>query len=64
MLMISIFVQCIYIYSVLCRSPEIILLLPFTQAIDMWSLGCLAVALYLGTLLYTGHNEYDMVSIA
>lgn len=45
------------------RSPEIILLLPFTQAIDMWSLGCLAVALYLGTLLYTGHNEYDMASV-
>lgn len=29
----------------------------------MWSLGCLAVALYLGTLLYTGHNEYDMASV-
>lgn len=56
MLMIFIFILC-------CRSPEIILLLPFTQAIDMWSLGCLAVALYLGTLLYTGHNEYDMASV-
>lgn len=54
----------IFKYILSChRSPEIILLLPFTQAIDMWSLGCLAVALYLGTLLYTGHNEYDMASV-
>lgn len=52
---------CICIYYLLCRSPEVILLLPFTQAIDMWSLGCLAVALYLGNLLYTGPDEYDMV---
>lgn len=45
------------------RSPEIILALNFTQAIDMWSLGCLAAELYLGTLLYPGVNDYDMVSI-
>lgn len=29
----------------------------------MWSLGCLAAALYLGTLLYPGVNDYDMASI-
>lgn len=45
------------------RSPEIILALHFTQAIDMWSLGCLAAELYLGTLLYPGVNDYDMVRI-
>lgn len=45
------------------RSPEIILALHFTQAIDMWSLGCLAAELYLGTLLYPGVNDYDMASI-
>lgn len=45
------------------RSPEIILALHFTQAIDMWSLGCVAAELYLGTLLYPGVNDYDMASI-
>lgn len=44
------------------RSPEIILAFHFTQAIDMWSLGCLAAELYLGTLLYPGVNDYDMAS--
>ncbi|XP_059180221.1 homeodomain-interacting protein kinase 2-like [Centropristis striata] len=43
------------------RSPEIILGLPFTEAIDMWSLGCLAASLYTGTLMYPGLNEYDMM---
>lgn len=46
----------------LSRSPEILLGLPFTEAIDMWSLGCLTVTLYLGIILYPGNSEYDMVS--
>ncbi|XP_058471765.1 uncharacterized protein LOC131445016 [Solea solea] len=43
------------------RSPEIILGLPFTEAIDMWSLGCIAATMYLGTLLYPGNNEYEVI---
>lgn len=50
---------CGYVSSV--RSPEIILGLPFTEAIDMWSLGCMAALLYLGDLLFPGESEYDMV---
>ncbi|KAG7519040.1 homeodomain-interacting protein kinase 1-like [Solea senegalensis] len=45
------------------RSPEIILGLPFTEAIDMWSLGCLAATMFLGTHLYPGKNEYDMMRL-
>ncbi|XP_056899788.1 homeodomain-interacting protein kinase 3-like [Takifugu flavidus] len=33
------------------RAPEVMLGLPLTEAIDMWSLGCLAVRLYLGVRL-------------
>lgn len=55
--------NCLYVCLSSFRSPEVILGLPFTEAIDMWSLGILAAALYLGTLLYPGSNEYDMVSI-
>ncbi|AWP09101.1 putative homeodomain-interacting protein kinase 1-like [Scophthalmus maximus] len=29
--------------------------------IDMWSLGCMAAAMYLGTVLYPGRSEYDMM---
>uniref|UniRef100_A0A3P8UI90 Protein kinase domain-containing protein n=1 Tax=Cynoglossus semilaevis TaxID=244447 RepID=A0A3P8UI90_CYNSE len=52
-----------YIQSRPYRAPEIILGLPFTVAIDMWSLGCLAAALYLGTQLYPGKTEYDMMRV-
>ncbi|GLD57904.1 homeodomain-interacting protein kinase 3-like protein, partial [Lates japonicus] len=50
-----------YIQSRAYRAPEIILGIPFTEAIDMWSLGCLAASMYLGALLYPGSNQYDMM---
>lgn len=45
------------------RAPEIILGLPFCEAIDMWSLGCVIAELFLGWPLYPGASEYDQVSI-
>lgn len=47
---------------VLCRAPEIILGLPFSEAIDMWSLGCVIAELFLGWPLYPGALEYDQVN--
>lgn len=44
------------------RAPEIILGLPFCEAIDMWSLGCVIAELFLGWPLYPGALEYDQVS--
>ncbi|XP_044215442.1 homeodomain-interacting protein kinase 3-like isoform X3 [Thunnus albacares] len=43
------------------RAPEVILGFPYTAAIDMWSLGCMAAELFLGDLLYPGNCEYDML---
>ncbi|XP_056273938.1 homeodomain-interacting protein kinase 2-like [Pseudoliparis swirei] len=43
------------------RSPEVMLGLPYTEATDMWSVGCVAAFLYLGCLLYPGRSEYDMM---
>ncbi|XP_039662092.1 homeodomain-interacting protein kinase 2-like [Perca fluviatilis] len=43
------------------RSPEAILGFPFTTAIDMWSLGCVAAELFLGYVLYPGDCDYDML---
>ena len=30
--------------------------IPYTSRIDMWSLGCLAVELVIGTALFPGKN--------
>ncbi|KAF3860923.1 hypothetical protein F7725_001178 [Dissostichus mawsoni] len=42
-------------------APEIILGLPFCEAIDMWSLGCVIAELFLGWPLYPGASEYDQI---
>ncbi|XP_056873630.1 homeodomain-interacting protein kinase 2-like [Takifugu flavidus] len=44
------------------RAPEVFLILPLTEAADMWALGCLIAALLLGSLLYNGKSDYDIVS--
>lgn len=51
---------CLFFF--LCRAPEIILGLPFCEAIDMWSLGCVIAELFLGWPLYPGALEYDQVT--
>uniref|UniRef100_A0A8C3G2I6 non-specific serine/threonine protein kinase n=1 Tax=Cyclopterus lumpus TaxID=8103 RepID=A0A8C3G2I6_CYCLU len=48
-----------YLQSRYYRAPEIILGLPFCEAIDMWSLGCVIAELFLGWPLYPGASEYD-----
>lgn len=50
-----------YLQSRYYRAPEIILGLPFDEAIDMWSLGCVAAELFLGWPLYPGPSEYDQI---
>lgn len=50
-----------YLQSRYYRAPEIILGLPFCEAIDMWSLGCVIAELFLGWPLYPGSSEYDQI---
>ncbi|XP_072172100.1 homeodomain-interacting protein kinase 1-like [Diadema setosum] len=50
-----------YLQSRYYRAPEIILGLPFCEAIDMWSLGCVVAELFLGWPLYPGASEYDQI---
>uniref|UniRef100_A0A2K6GPE7 non-specific serine/threonine protein kinase n=1 Tax=Propithecus coquereli TaxID=379532 RepID=A0A2K6GPE7_PROCO len=50
-----------YLQSRYYRAPEIILGLPFCEAIDMWSLGCVIAELFLGWPLYPGASEYDQI---
>ncbi|KAL7377955.1 hypothetical protein ABVT39_006608 [Epinephelus coioides] len=43
------------------RAPEIFLGLPFSESIDMWSLGVMMARLVLGYSLFPGHVDYDVL---
>ena len=52
-----------YIQSRFYRSVDVILgISPFTTSIDMWSLGCIIVELFIGLPVFPGHSEYDQLS--
>ncbi|CAH2307336.1 Homeodomain-interacting kinase 2 [Pelobates cultripes] len=50
-----------YVQTRYYRSPEIILALPFWEAIDMWSVGCITAELFTGYPLYPGASAYDQI---
>jgi dual specificity tyrosine-phosphorylation-regulated kinase 2/3/4 len=50
-----------YIQSRFYRAPEIILGMPYTSAIDIWSMGCILMELYLGYPLFPGENEQEQM---
>ena len=39
------------------RSPEVLLELPYSVAIDMWSLGCILVQMHTGEFLFSGWSD-------
>jgi len=50
-----------YIQSRFYRSPEVMLGLPYSVAIDMWSLGCVLVEMHTGEPLFGGVDQYDQM---
>ncbi|XP_042630651.1 homeodomain-interacting protein kinase 3-like [Cyprinus carpio] len=50
-----------YLQSRYYRAPEIILGLPFCEAIDMWSLGCVIAELFLGWPLTPGAIDFPQI---
>ncbi|KAG7192287.1 dual specificity protein kinase yak1 [Scheffersomyces spartinae] len=50
-----------YIQSRFYRSPEVILGLPYTESIDMWSVGCIVGELFLGLPMFPGTSEYNQM---
>ncbi|CAD7929639.1 unnamed protein product [Amoebophrya sp. A120] len=50
-----------YIQSRFYRSPEVLLGLPYSSAIDLWSLGCICAELFIGLPIFPGCSEYDQV---
>jgi dual specificity protein kinase YAK1 len=51
-----------YIQSRFYRCPEVLLGLPYSSNIDMWSLGCIAAELFLGLPIFPGTSEYNQIS--
>ncbi|CAG07087.1 unnamed protein product [Tetraodon nigroviridis] len=43
------------------RAPEILLGLPYTNAIDMWGVGCVLANLYLRFFLFNADTDYEMM---
>lgn len=35
--------------------------IPYSIAIDIWSLGCIIVELFLGLPIFPGNSEYDQL---
>ncbi|ELP88320.1 serine/threonine protein kinase ppk15, putative [Entamoeba invadens IP1] len=50
-----------YIQSRHYRAPEIILGLPYTCAIDMWSFGCIIAEMMIGIPIFPGESEYNQL---
>ena len=52
-----------YIQSRFYRAPEVMLGIPYTYAIDMWSLGCILAELVTGFPLFPGENEAQQMAL-
>ncbi|OMJ94086.1 hypothetical protein SteCoe_2861 [Stentor coeruleus] len=52
-----------YIQSRFYRAPEILLGVPYTNTIDMWSLGCILAELYTATPLFPANNEVELMTM-
>ncbi|KAI9362970.1 kinase-like domain-containing protein [Zopfochytrium polystomum] len=51
-----------YVQSRFYRSPEVIMGIPYTVAIDMWSLGCILAEMFTGYPLFPGENEQEQLA--
>lgn len=52
-----------YIQSRFYRAPEIVLGIPYTTAIDMWSFGCILIELFTGFPIFPGESEMEQLSM-
>ena len=48
-----------YVQSRYYRAPEIVLGNKYDTAVDMWSLGCTAIELFIKTPIFPGRYDYD-----
>jgi dual specificity tyrosine-phosphorylation-regulated kinase 2/3/4 len=50
-----------YVQSRFYRAPEVILRIPYTERVDIWSLGCILAELYTGEPIFPGNNEQEQL---
>lgn len=50
-----------YIQSRFYRSPEVMLGLPYSVSIDVWSLGCILAEMHTGEPLFSGSDQFDQM---
>jgi len=50
-----------YIQSRFYRAPEVVVGFGYTEAVDMWSVGCVAAELFLGLPLFPASSEFDLL---
>jgi len=52
-----------YVQSRYYRATEIILGVPYSCGIDMWSFGCILVELFMGYPIFAGEDESEQLAI-
>eukprot|EP00033_Pygsuia_biforma_P002979 GCRY01003280.1.p1 GENE.GCRY01003280.1~~GCRY01003280.1.p1 ORF type:complete len:180 (-),score=40.28 GCRY01003280.1:278-817(-) len=52
-----------YLVSRFYRAPEIILGLPYSYEIDVWSVACTLYELCTGKILFPGHDNNEMIKL-
>ena len=52
-----------YIQSRFYRAPEVMLGIPYTTAIDMWSFGCILAELFTGFPIFPGETEVGQMGL-
>lgn len=53
----------VYVQSRFYRSPEVVLGLPYDQAVDMWSFGCILAELVTGRPLFPAIDENELLEL-
>lgn len=52
-----------YAQSRFYRAPEVILGIPYSSLIDVWSFGCIAYELYIGQPLFPGSDNFEQIHL-
>ncbi len=50
-----------YYCAVRCAPLQVLLGLPYDGAIDIWSLGCISVELFLGLPIFPGVSDHNQI---
>lgn len=50
-----------YVQSRFYRAPEVVLRIPYSTKVDIWSLGCIIAELFTGEPLFPGNNEQELL---